>query len=196
MQNLTESQIRGIIRQELSSFNASGRFQLNIVPQHTHNGTDSPFISEDNVILTKKLYTQIEQTESQVITLRNVQNLSRISFHGFAADNAGGGAATKKASISGEAIFGQCLAFQGDGTNIQIQTAPPGDKYIQSCNYTYIDEADLTNVTVGSAPYLAYTEDPNAFLAGIAITAVSQDTVELTTQVQSGWKITGILIFE
>lgn len=191
-----EQKIRQIVRDEIRRSDSSSRFALKSIPNHTHNGTDSLAISEDNIILTKKLYTQIVQTTSEVVTLRNVQNIGRVSFHGFAANNAGGGTATEKATISGEAIFGECLDFTGNGTNIQVTTSPPGDKFIQSCNYIYIDTGTLTDATVGSAPYLAYVEDPNAFKAGIAITGITTDTIEITTSLSSGWKIVGILIFE
>ena len=74
-------------------------------PCHQHNGLDSPQISQDNVILTNKLITQLVSDESEEFTLLNVSNVSRISFHGFAFDSSSS-PATKKAVAAASARAG------------------------------------------------------------------------------------------
>ena len=41
---LTEKQVRDIVRQELSQANAAARFQINPIQRHIHNNLDSPYV--------------------------------------------------------------------------------------------------------------------------------------------------------
>jgi len=191
-----------MIREEMARSNASGRFRLNFIPQHTHNGTDSPNILEDNIVLTRKIYSQIDVRDAsgaanqETVTLRNVNNVSRISFHGFAANNATG-SATIRSSVTGEAIFGSCQLFTGDGANISVTSTPTGNPFIQACNYITVDSNSPSNNAVGSAPYLAYAADQsNNYTAIINLDSVTIDSIQLTFVVISAWRIQGLIIIE
>lgn len=49
MKPLSEQQIRNIIKDEIRKSNSSLRFQYTGIPRHTHNGTDSPYITNQSV---------------------------------------------------------------------------------------------------------------------------------------------------
>ena len=172
------------------------KYGVAATPFHQHNGLDSPQISQDNVILTNKLITQLVSDESEEFTLLNVSNVSRISFHGFAFDSSSS-PATKKASITGEIIFGKCNAFSGTGSTIAITTTPPGVPFLHTCSFTYLDPATPANSSVGTSPSLALATN----LAGTEVASLVLDTygvnyLKFTLTLAVNWNINGIIIIE
>lgn len=173
------------------------------VPIHVHNGVDSPQLSEDNIILTTKLQTQLIVTNTggspstDSVTIKNVSSVSRISFHGYAANNAGGGAATLKAMITGEIIFGKCFNLTGSSPIILVNATPPASPYKYSCDFIFIDTTDLTKAKVGTAPYLAYNIDgAGAEMTKLYLTGFTNDSLTFSATLAAGWKLEGNIIIE
>lgn len=171
-------------------------------PYHTHNGIDSALINENNILLGDKLNTQLFASnptgdpDSETLVLRNVPNVSRISFHGFAANNASG-PASQRAVITGEIIFGRCYTFTGTGPNIFVTTNTPGEPFRQACDFMFTDTADIENTRVGTAPVLAFALNSSASPVA-TMTLLSYTNNALTFQVDLGPQFTlqGNIIIE
>lgn len=167
-------------------------------PYHVHNGTDAPLISEDNVRLTEKLITQLVALNpdgsaiTETLTLNNVPNVSRISFHGFAANNAVS-PATIRASISGEAIFGRCFQFSGVAPTVTVTTEGPGIPFVQSCNSILIDQASINNTRVLTSPQLSSV---TGSLAELTLTNYTNNSLVFEYTLGAEWQLNGILIIE
>lgn len=182
------------------------RFQLNSIPYHVHNGIDSPKINEDNVVLTKKLLGFLILDSSETFTLAGVENVSRISFHGFAANNADGSPATLRALITGEVVFGKCYQPIGAGETISVSTFGNSLPFMQGCNYVYLDSTDATNTRVGVAQTSVELEDVGnlAYASGTtpevlaSLSLVSYDGANLrfNSTLASNWKLQGNIIIE
>lgn len=195
---MNEAQIRKIVQQEINKSNNASRFNLSAISNHVHDGIDSLPISEDNVVLTSKLSTQLLSTRNETFTLRNVSNISRISFHYYGANNADGTPATKRVSGSGEVIFGVCNTFTGNNTDINIiPTSQIGSKpYLQSSQFVYLDSATAANTRVGVGPALAYANDPSSIVLFLNLDSYAKDALQFTVTVGPNWKLEGVLIFE
>lgn len=66
---MDEQKIRQIVRQELAQRDASSRFALNSIPNHTHNGVDSLPIKEDNIIPATSITGTITIDQATTYTL-------------------------------------------------------------------------------------------------------------------------------
>lgn len=196
---MDEAKIKRIIQQEISRSQKSSPFNIRSVINHDHDGINSLPVNEDNVVLTQKLKTQIISDESEQFTLRNVSNVSRISFHGFV--NEGDAPSTRKASISGEVIFGKCASFTGSGTNIVVNPLSVfgvGDtaSFLQASNFTFIDTGSLGNATVGHGPFLAYAASESADVAVLTLDRYENDSLTFTLALETNWRINGQIIIE
>lgn len=167
-------------------------------PYHVHNGTDAPLISEDHVRLTEKLTTQLVALNTggdsitETLTLTNVPNVSRISFHGFAANNAVG-SATIRATISGEVIFGRCYVFTGTAPTVTVTTEGPGTPFVQSCNSILVDQASINNTRVVTSPKISSV---SGGVAELVLTNYTNNSLVFEYTLGSEWQLNGILIIE
>ncbi len=147
------------------------KYSVAEVPNHTHTGTDTNRISYKDIIQGEKYNTTLVTEETDIPTgtliLGGVFNPTRIVFQGFAANNADGSPATKRAILNGEVNFGTCFNF-GDATPpITITTSGPGNAFMQSANSMYVDSTTLANnrvsTTAGagssSTAYFVYSID-------------------------------------
>ena len=67
---MNEQQIRQIVQQELQRSNNASRFSINSIPQHTHDGINSPKIKAENVIPSVSVIGSISlATEGQTYNL-------------------------------------------------------------------------------------------------------------------------------
>ncbi|MBL0320485.1 MAG: hypothetical protein IPP74_14515 [Alphaproteobacteria bacterium] len=200
---MDENKIRQIVRDEVNRGTNKSRFELKSIPRHVHDGVDSLNISEDNVLLTKKLTTQLILSESETFTLRNVYNVSRISYHAIAYDSSSS-PATKKATISGEIIFGKCSEFTGSGSSIStsglpiVPNAGSGNTsaFLQSSNSIYINTGNLTHTSVTAAPYLVYAQDNSTIYAVLSLDSYKNDELTFTSYIATSWILNGVLIIE
>ncbi len=163
-------------------------------PIHYHNGVDLPAISEVNIIHNSRYSSFIISDTTEVFAINKIlPNLSRIQFIGFAANNAGGGAATKRAQINGQADFGKCFGFSGSGASLVLATSSVGIPVIQASNYLYID---ATSQRVGAGnEHLVLVNDGTSDVVKIDVSAVQPDnSVVFTITLAATWKVQGALI--
>lgn len=204
---MDEQNIRSIIQDELQKYATRNQYGVSKIPYHTHNGTDASKIEEKNIIQNKKtssfLQTTLVTGGTEVDTIVNVPNLSSISFLGFAANNAGGGAATKRAIINGLAEIGRCSLY-ADSTTGFIPATPIS--ILQTSNSMYVDSTDLTKnrvtATNGDLTDSVYTglfcytiDDTGTELVRTVVT-YTNSIVTFTTTIASGWKLQGALILK
>lgn len=68
--NMDDAKIRKIVQEELRRSSNSSRFNVRSIPQHTHNGTDSPNIKAENVIPSCSIVGSVSlATEGQIYNL-------------------------------------------------------------------------------------------------------------------------------
>jgi hypothetical protein len=144
---MDESKIRQIFQSELKNYSTQNMYSSSRIPVHIHNGIDSVKISESDLIRSNKFITSLVTTlvtgGTEIDTLTSIPNINRVTFMGFAADNASG-SATKRVIINGQAEIGQC--YFTDSTH----TIPDTQNIIQMSNFMYVNSTDLTKNRVGS----------------------------------------------
>ena len=207
VQNLNENQIRNIVRSEISRSDSKSRFGVNSIPNHTHDGIDSLPIKEDNIVLTSKLAGLLVELESgsRHFIVKNAPNVSRISFHGFAASTEYS-PSVFKASITGEIVFGVCSSIIGESNYINTIPLPPiatdptnsGNTraFVQACTYTYLNTLSVDNSRVGTAPFLAYAESETRVVATLDLKSYTNDTLDFLITLADPWILQGNIIIE
>lgn len=148
IQTLVQNEARQIAQQVYSD--KGTRYGVATVPAHTHTGVDTNRINQKDIVQGVKYTALILQDTSDNSTIGGIFNPIRISFQGFAANNADGSPATKRAIINGEINFGVCAKVSDITPPISISTSGPGKPFMQSSNYMYIDSSDLTKNRVGA----------------------------------------------
>lgn len=161
--------VKNEARQEATKvYNELGtKYNVAQVPTHSHNGVDSTPIPYKNIVQGDKYTAVIIEDATETASIGGVFNPTRISFNGFAADNADGSPATKRAIINGAIEFGTCYEYSDLTPPIIVTTSGPGKPFLQYCNSMYIDSSDLTKnrvfATAGagsnSTAYFAYAND-------------------------------------
>lgn len=164
------------------------------VPVHTHNGIDSSRVSQVDLIQNIKYASLLTIDSSTTFIVRNIPNISRLSFSGFAANNAGGGAATERAIINGETYFGKCYNLSGTGVSGVITTNVTGTPIVQGSNYMYVDSTSLANNRVGATNlYFVYAGNTAAGVVQLTVDSYRNDSLTLTSVLAAGWQITGFI---
>lgn len=191
-------EIKNFIRSEIQSYLDRKQFGVSKIQNHVHNGTDSSPISEVNLVKRNKYVSGFTFDTSGTYIIRglNPPNMTRMVFYGFAANNADGTPATKRAVISGEAQFGRCFSFAGDGSGtITVESSPAGNPFVQASNSLYVDSTTLANHRVAIAERLAYAVDnASAVVASIIITDYTSNTLTIDVSLASNWKIQSNII--
>lgn len=184
-----------MIQDGIKSYMATKQFDLSKIPSHVHNGTDTNKINQKDIIPSQKftafLVTTLTGAGTEIDTINNIPNFTRIDFNGFAANNAGGGAATKRAIITGLAVTGNCVAYYSNGTSTGTSPVP----IIMASNALYVDSTDLTKAQVSAANiYLCYAVDNTGAVIVSTTVSFTSSTITFTTTVASGWKLQGSLV--
>lgn len=148
IQMLVQNEARQIAQQVYAD--KGTRYGVATVPTHTHTGVDANRINQKDIIQGLKYTALIVLDATETITIGGIFNPTRISFQGFAANNADGSPATKRAIINGEVNFGTCAKVVDTEPPLVISTSGPGKPFMQSSNYMYIDSSDLTKTRVGT----------------------------------------------
>lgn len=193
IQALVQKDARDVAKKVYKEESDKSKYKVPQVPYHTHNGSDSPSIREWDVIKNIRSNTQLISITSETIRFTNIPNMSTLMSFGFAANNAGGGGATERATITGEADFGKCYIFTGSGSSISLTTNVSGIPYIQSCNFVYVAGSSQR---VGIAPYLAYATDGSSVLVQAEITNYTPNFIEIQITLATGWQLQTNLIFK
>jgi len=208
---MDEQQVRKIIKEEVArwkmeSSDRKGNQGSPFVPVHTHNGVDNTRINEDDLTLGTKYMTQFDSANSTFdenginrFSLNNVLNISRIVFKGFVADNLVS-AASKRAVITGEALFGVPLFIGGAAPNVSFVSvavnANGTNNFVQTSNSLYIDAASISNTRVSLSPALAFAVASTGVIAYLKITAYSKSTISFEMFIAPGanWRFQGQLV--
>lgn len=85
---MDEKRIREIIRGELAASSNLSRFRVNTIPQHVHNGTDSPKINQSNVIPGIRTVGRIFFARTAQYVINTPFNPTSVRFNGVAYDSA------------------------------------------------------------------------------------------------------------
>lgn len=83
---MNEQQIRNIVRQEIQRQSNASQFRLGNVQQHTHNGTDSPLVREENLIPSASItgFVTFAQATTYTIQLNASFTPRSITVYGIA----------------------------------------------------------------------------------------------------------------
>lgn len=84
---MDDNKIRQIVRDEIARNDNRGRFGLNSIPYHTHNGIDSPAVSQNYVVPGTRAMGSITFAQTARYTLGITFNPSSILFYGVAIDD-------------------------------------------------------------------------------------------------------------
>lgn len=199
---ILEQKIKQIAEQVYAEKTLKSKYGVTQVPFHTHNGVDSVRVNEKDMIHNIRNYTRLLADTSEVFTLRNVPNISRLSLKGFIANNAGGNPTTKRAIVNGEAYFGRCYTFTGVGSVISVTSTATGVPFIQSSNAMYLSVtgsgitlAVSNRVSVG--PFLAIATDGTTEFLNLEILSYDNGSILFDLSIQSGqsWLLQVDLIF-
>jgi hypothetical protein len=63
---MNDQQITKIVREEIQRANNSSRFRLQSIPEHTHNGTDSPRVADENLGRNPAIFGRVSFSTSGV----------------------------------------------------------------------------------------------------------------------------------
>jgi hypothetical protein len=198
--NLTEQQVRGIVKNEMMRNYRSGS---PLVPPHTHNETDNLKINEDNILPGTSFNGSIEFDSVATYTIPIIGTPKCVKFYGAARGDLTGSPAfyAYRAIIIGEANIGSCYQFQPGLTASPLTLTLNNIKtpWIQGCSTLVYDTGLATSLNNVSQTYLAYVAYPTNSVANIkvAMGLIKVSNTEIQLQVAtlaSGWFLTGLVI--
>lgn len=199
------SELQPLIRKEIETVSTeiykklATQYGVNATPIHYHNGVDLPRISMSDIVRSNKNISGFTADASDTVTVTgiNVQNIDRLVLHGFAANNADGSPATKRAIVNGEAQFGRCFNFSGGGTGTVVATTvPSGQPIVQISNAMFTDTASINNTRVSAdGTKLVYvTDSTGAIVVSVEITSYTNNSLTFEIVLGSNWKLQSNLI--
>lgn len=184
-------EIRKIAREEAEKvYSQKGtRFGVASVPTHTHNGVDASQINQKDVVQNIKYQAVLTLTTSDEVTIRNVSNISRIAFYGFAQ------ATGKLAYTNGEANFSRCYVLDSTTpTDIDYETyGNAGKDIIYSGNSIYFDGASFGNTTIVTTTdtLIAVSSAGSPQFITLEVRLNPNNTLSLIPVIASGWTLYG-----
>lgn len=185
--NLSESQIRNIVRQEMATQQNGSRFGITPTSNHAHTGLDSPQINQNNILPGNSVEGSIMFAQAQTTYKIGINfNPTSILVHGNAVGPGG------TFMIVGNAQLGPSLYLQ-PGTSTSVRPGGPPQNIIQSNTYfgldsggvahTLIDEEHIANVNYK-------VSGVNTFFVRATITGYDSKNVFLYTDtLASGWAL-------
>lgn len=193
MNNLTEQQVRDIVKNEMEKNYRSG--QPMIAP-HAHTGNDNLRVNEKD--LTHNIKFNAFATFSDggdTLKINVVSNPSRVLFYGFAR-NPSSGSATKRIVINGRAELGKCFtaeSFIDSTTNTVTNANLTSSNVIYASNAMSIDSSGPTYGVHASNENLTVDNNSNA---NVLTTIESWDNSSVTIKVvlAADWSLIGNFI--
>ena len=188
---MDEAKIRAIVQQEIQRNDSASRFSLNQIPRHTHNGTDSPNISQSSVVpVTRTIGSITMATNGADYSLGITFKPTRVDFYGVA---------TNVASGFHVQIIGTCLVGAGNhfqpGTTRYVVTGPITESNVQGCSFMVIRVSGGVTTSVAGVSEQAIVDAfyPNnsTTVARATITAVKTDSITVSVVLAAGWSING-----
>jgi len=194
---MNDQLIRKIVREELARSNASSRFQLNTIPQHVHNGVDSPQIKEENIIPGASItgFVSMAQATTYTINLNASFTPRQITAYGIVTGSYSGNQ-TRVISF-GTALLTPTFYLQED-TSTVVKTGtlqfPFNGKPAQSSSFLSVTRGGTSDFYAGvSEDHILSVNFPTtgtiqarATIVDFSKTAITIDVPNLT----SGWEIT------
>jgi hypothetical protein len=176
-------EIQDYVKQQIQTAAADTRFQLAGVTRHVHNGTDSPKITQSNVLPGFSSEGSIEFAQTTTYKIGITFNPTTVQVHGNVI-----GASGEKFLIVGNAKLGPSSYMQ-PGTTTSVIAGPHVEKIIQSTSYFGADSAGTLHTLVdeGHIVDVFYAATVHA-----RATIVNYDSNAVYVQVDtlaSGWTI-------
>lgn len=179
----------------IKEYATKNQYGISLIPNHIHNGTDTNRINQKDIIANVGYGTFLVIDASETFVIKNIPNLRRLTFKGFAANNAIA-AATKRVTSNGEANFGKFFSFAGTGSPIVVTIANVVPlPFIQHCCSMYVDSTDLTKnrVNASGLNFMNSLDDTGAVVCSLTLDSYINDTLTITSVVGANWKINGVL---
>jgi hypothetical protein len=192
---MTPDKIRQIVREEIAKSNASSRFAYNSIPQHTHNGVDSPQLKAENILPSVSVSGNITFSASSEYTI--YLNSSFTPRHIMAYGNITDPSTGRYISI-GSANLGPSFFLQPDTTrtvvtgSIQYPFTDPNlnpitNVPLQSSVYFGAESAGGAMHTLSSEGHIVNVYYGSDIKARATITEFSKTFIKIQTTIDSGW---------
>lgn len=201
---LDEKQIRQIVQQELQRSNNASRFTVNSIPQHTHDGINSPQIKQENIIPSVSVSGRITfaQETDYTLNLNASFTPSHISLYGLAYNG------TERCMVVGSANLGPSFYFQPGQTTTSVITGNVQYPFIdpninggtvvplQSSMYVYVSNGSTTFHGQPGEGHIVDVQWSGTVYARATITSFNRNAVTFHVDtLVAGWEIyTNIVI--
>jgi len=196
---MDENRIRQIVQQELGRSSNGGRFGLNTIPFHTHDGINSQKIKEENIIPATSISGSITFAQETTYTLYLNSSFTPRSI--FCTGNVTGG--SQRYVFTGTAQLGASFFFQPESTT---SVRPGGPQYpftdpnfpeygtnipMQSCTYFGAESAGgALHTLVGNFHIVDIQFPIGTSHARATVTDFSRDKITIIVDaLDSGWEI-------
>lgn len=194
---MDEKQIKDLIQKEVQGAISNSRFQFGPVQRHTHNGADSPQISQNNIIQSVSVSGSISFAQEANYTIHLNSNFtpSRIEAYGNIIGNAG-----ERFVSFGSANLNPSFYLQPDtstsvsANNVQYPRATPeftsGNVPLQSAVYFGADGGGTIHTLV-SEGHMSSVEYPLGTIhARMTVTGFSRSAINITvSDLDVGWSM-------
>jgi hypothetical protein len=177
-------QIRNMIREEIQrSAQTTG---APYVAPHLHDGVSNLRIDQKDIVPNNQFAAAIQFTTSELFVLDGLTAFTQMSFYGFAANNAGGGAATQRAVVSGQVVFGlgtyltQLLPLKGSEINMA-----------QGSSSMFTNETGPAFRVGRSSEHFAYVTDGTTDVATAKVIRYDSGSITIRVDLASGWQLNG-----
>ena len=192
---MDENKIRAIVKDEMKKNEAASRFNFRSIPLHTHNGTDSEKIQENNIIPSASVSGRITFAQATTYTLNLNASFtpSNIIAYGTVVDNSS--APTVRCQTIGSASLTPSFYLQPGGSTFvttgDIQY-PLNGVPVQSSSYIAV-------ITGGSPPARALSSEghivsieypQDTIHARATVIGFSKESITIDVpNLDSGWEI-------
>lgn len=181
--NVTESQIRKIVQDELKKKNTG----VPTIQRHFHDDIDSPKINEANILGTRINSGTITFSQQTTYTLAVNFNPKSILIYGNVVDGTG----NIKGQIIGNALL-QGAFYMAPGTSISTKVASTIQNIAQSSSYFLVDNSSGTHVSHTLASQTNIVDvfyNSTLFVRMTVVSASGKGIVLNVSTLSSGWSI-------
>lgn len=192
-----DQRIRQIVREELQRSNNSSRFQLNTIPNHIHNGKDSPQIKAENIIPSTSItgFVSFAQVTTYTINLNASFTPKMITTYGIVTGTYLGN--QTRVMTFGTALLTPTFYLQED-TSTVVNTGtlqfPFNGKPAQSSSFISVTRGGTSDFYAGvSEDHIVSINFPTTSTIQARATVVDFSKSAITIDVPnltSGWEIT------
>jgi len=197
-----ENQIKKVANGVFSANQNRGSMTSFKNSNHTHNGSDSPRINQDDVEPGSIMSLGFTTSTSEIFTIEIFPGINQFILNGISANGLG-----QKASLTGSAAIGNTYRF-GNSASSTSYVKANGGQYggiIQNSSSVYIDTTDLTKARVnatgntgdastGGTAYIVWVQDAvPAVVASLSVIDWTNTTIKFQSVLATNWYITAFL---